>query len=893
MSSLYYTMRDAKVRIAHELMNRGWEVLGYHADESDMMTDYYSPAYWNGIATKNGFVLVIDRSYQSESQPIKKYNYNNCLSHADREKINKLEKMTIENGATQGEEENAQRMIERIKSNTSDLPEEVITGYTVAHLANPKACKWHIEKDGVIYDKGTGISKYSDLPNEWQFDINTMQYEESYKYYSDWEDGEYIRKERKLTEDQTKVVNQFKALILKWERIVNSMNTMGDGTAETEQQAQEQQQNERLEKVIEKVTKKVLKMVEVKRNYFQVGDYITLSHHGHYWKITREYMQKGTWKGVADTKKAFVYEIVGKASRGYKELKNPQGYYNFEFKMLKDLEEGKIKIFELKEVEEVQEVEKWVRVKIETKKSTVTAEPKQSTEKEENQVITINEVSIVEDVDTRDNSQLWVVKLNNKVDKKQFNNIKTYMQSLKGYYSRFKGGFIFKFDPTITLGGQEPEIIEVEEIPQENEKITENILIDKVEEKAENLISESTTIMERLELNHSNYFTNEEYRSQLLNYIRERKFNKETFKSIIDYIVRVYNFEGLIEVLKGFYSLEFQYNSQATEQPEQVEETKNNITEVTEQEKPTTENSNVINFNDYRESNYTNFTITEEQKEIENMNIFDKFENIVIENDNRISHEDKQFCEDLQNQYKKASEIYSTMIDKFCSLTNIPKDTDKYYSIESENKYLNARLLKDLKETLLNIKDNFIHNIVWYFRDKYNVTIDIESIQKKYDIDITYEIVLDEIFLQLDGLTFIEKAVNEVKNNIRKIVNENGWRKAEIKGKKIRIDSFFYIDSFDKKWGHDRVSYNSDSNFQHLLTALSNFEYGVTHNCLDTLYNVITNAEGERVFTTHEFIFDKVDSLKLYKNGKIEITFSNSNNAYEFAKEYLNYKDVA
>jgi hypothetical protein len=77
MSSNYYDMRDAKVRIAHELMNRGWKVEGYKADESDSMTDYYSPAYWNGIATKNGYVLVIDNNETTEAKEIKKYNYNN------------------------------------------------------------------------------------------------------------------------------------------------------------------------------------------------------------------------------------------------------------------------------------------------------------------------------------------------------------------------------------------------------------------------------------------------------------------------------------------------------------------------------------------------------------------------------------------------------------------------------------------------------------------------------------------------------------------------------------------------------------------------------------------------------------------------------------------------
>ena len=45
-------MQAGMVRIARELMNRGWKVYGFREDESDSMTDYWSPAYWKGIAEK-------------------------------------------------------------------------------------------------------------------------------------------------------------------------------------------------------------------------------------------------------------------------------------------------------------------------------------------------------------------------------------------------------------------------------------------------------------------------------------------------------------------------------------------------------------------------------------------------------------------------------------------------------------------------------------------------------------------------------------------------------------------------------------------------------------------------------------------------------------------------
>ncbi|WP_125154523.1 hypothetical protein [Clostridium rectalis] len=380
--SNYYDMREAKVNIANELRNRGWEILDYKEDESDMMTDYYSPANWGGIAKKNGFVLCVDTPYSAKSMPIEKYNYGSCLSQSDLNKIEKLEALTQERGATEGEETNAKMLIEKIKNNKSNAPEVEIIGYTTAHMSNPGRCKWHIEKDSSVYDKGIGITKYRDLPNSWVFDINTMQFKDGYNKWNG--------KKRELPEETKKIINDFKKLVLRWERVVNSMNGIGDGTEETEKEAQEQQQNEKMERVIKKVTKKVWKMIEVKRDTFKVGDYITLPYHGHYWKITTEYMKTGTWKGIKDTRKAFIYEIVRSASRGYKDLKNPKRYYDFEYRMSKSLEEGKIKIFELKEVEEVQEVEKWVRVKAQKKNTykkedtTITEKEPQQNSKEEN-----------------------------------------------------------------------------------------------------------------------------------------------------------------------------------------------------------------------------------------------------------------------------------------------------------------------------------------------------------------------------------------------------------------------------------------------------------------------------------------------------------------------------
>lgn len=54
--------RRAIANIGEALQERGWTLYGYHADNSDLMTDYYDPSSWKGVATHPdlpGFVVGV------------------------------------------------------------------------------------------------------------------------------------------------------------------------------------------------------------------------------------------------------------------------------------------------------------------------------------------------------------------------------------------------------------------------------------------------------------------------------------------------------------------------------------------------------------------------------------------------------------------------------------------------------------------------------------------------------------------------------------------------------------------------------------------------------------------------------------------------------------------
>lgn len=190
----YSDFQEAKVLIAAELSKRGWEIFGFKPDESDAMTDYWSPADWDGIATKNGYVVVVDCSdYIVKSRSGKKdYRRSNSKEEVEltveiQQKIKKLEEIRQDRGASPAEETTAKEKIEKLLNKADKNKENSIetTVYYPTFQANPPRMSWHVEKDGVIIAKGNGVAKFSSLHyfNKEDAEKVLKEYDkESYRY---------------------------------------------------------------------------------------------------------------------------------------------------------------------------------------------------------------------------------------------------------------------------------------------------------------------------------------------------------------------------------------------------------------------------------------------------------------------------------------------------------------------------------------------------------------------------------------------------------------------------------------------------------------------------------------------------------------------------------------
>lgn len=467
--STYYDYQDVKVMIAHKLMKmKGWKVYGYRADESDSMTDYYSPASWGGVAEKNGYILCVNVYGAAEPQEIRKYNYDGfTYDNSITEKIAKLEAMTVERGASEAEAESAKMMIARLRKKAEEATENrnkyVVVGMIPGHMANPPKMNWHIEKDGIIIAKGNGILKYAKISNYYNYNHYSESMEAFRKdrkayvekhtnelfnrgYYSSMEDAQRIAENHaEDMESDSKLINQFEAFINKIDTTCGGLLGDGDGT------------------IYEKITvteyKKENKAVEDTTGSIKDGQCFILKSNFNYgcrkglvYRIhATEYDGKITYHANKLNGK-LTKECIGRASSNNYWFIGSGVHDN----LTKWIENGAIAWCHIEEVKTPYEVEKVVKKTIKAEKRTTEEQATMESTMEE---ININNYTfeISEDTDTRTNEKIYLIKVAEKLSREEYIKVNKYIKSLGGYYSKFKHAFLFKDDPSEKLKAKTTE----------------------------------------------------------------------------------------------------------------------------------------------------------------------------------------------------------------------------------------------------------------------------------------------------------------------------------------------------------------------------------------------------------------------------------------------------
>lgn len=452
--STYYQYQDVKVMIAHKLMEMdGWTVYGYHEDNSDSMIDYYDPASWGGVAEKNGYILCVDVYGEGKEQEIKRFtNANFMVDKSIREKIDKLQELTTDRGATAGEAATAQKMIEKMQAKLQEQSEKakeyVVVGKIPAHMAHPPRMNWHIEKDGVYIAKGNGILKFSSIEKYYHYShykedmqefrsMNREQYRSSLieEYINEY--NEPKDKAETMADNYIEDMEKYSKLIDQFEKFISKIDTTCGGMIGNAPQ-------EKYEKITVTKYKKENKVVEDSNGSIKEGQMFILKSNFNYGR-NKGFVYRIHETEYNGTKMYHAYKLNGKLT---KECTGSANHSNRWWigtidgeEFTKYITKGAIAWCHLEEVSVPYEVEKVV-------KRTVDMNDKQTS----NDMFNNFNYAILEDVDTRTNEKIYLVKIIDKLSKEDYIEVNKYMKSLGGYYSKFKHAFLFKENPSDKMG---------------------------------------------------------------------------------------------------------------------------------------------------------------------------------------------------------------------------------------------------------------------------------------------------------------------------------------------------------------------------------------------------------------------------------------------------------
>ena len=316
------------------------------------------------------------------------------------------------------------------------------------------------------------------------------------------------------------------------------------------------------------------------------------------------------------------------------------------------------------------------------------------------------------------------------------------------------------------------------------------------------------------------------------------------------------------------------------------------------------------------------------------MSLMEKFSAVEIKADNRISEDDKAFCLRQQEAFDKAGLALQKVAEAMAAakaeqagiLTADEDFIDRYVGGDCN--------VDDVYDTMKKRNHTFISTVVNYFSRKYSVELDkreieehliptgpkepdlpwggyrnmtedeIASYRGKLDaykveknkfeqslrtLPLRYEQVVDEIFVQLGGFSFQEKAMNEFLSrtwNCCHSTYRDNAEEFEIKNDTLKLTGYWCSCKDDSWRSYD--AWESTGSLKTLLNALAWYE------CRRMDEGNLWFPELFRYDTERNFFetnnMEKVKSVKLFKNGRVDIKFRSVAYVQEFVEICLRKK---
>lgn len=272
--------------------------------------------------------------------------------------------------------------------------------------------------------------------------------------------------------------------------------------------------------------------------------------------------------------------------------------------------------------------------------------------------------------------------------------------------------------------------------------------------------------------------------------------------------------------------------------------------------------------------------------------------NIEVRNMDKITEQDRQFCQNQQDMlYKTLDQIdhwYAIFKEeaeqyqeerKFHYEENGKVSMRNFYSYHndredySHNEFKPFEILNDMVDKNRNANANFANRIIAYFNRTYNVSVPEQAIDEKtlrMGFRPVYETYVDAVIEHLGGKSFRETAVEELLARFAKNVHPSYWckTKIELKKDKIVFPEVIRFDDFYLQYNECKISYNYDVNLENLCAGIA---YGADDALCGSSDMIIHfNRNNVSVNDWYDLTTTNAEQIKFYKNGRIDVKFKDS-----------------
>lgn len=152
------------------------------------------------------------------------------------------------------------------------------------------------------------------------------------------------------------------------------------------------------------------------------------------------------------------------------------------------------------------------------------------------------------------------------------------------------------------------------------------------------------------------------------------------------------------------------------------------------------------------------------------------------------------------------------------------------------------------------------------------------------ELSLSYTAVLEQIFLQTDGRALYEQALHELKEKCHQAAWISGSGKPLFEQKKSILQLTGYACNFRDRYSG--VVWELSDRTKNILRGIAHFETGMFGTAPCSLSRLL--GRYDLPDSQHEFPdCEKLQSLRMFKNGRVDIKFASEAHAAQFIEDYL------